>query len=163
MAEFLNKIATYNIFNYLLPGVIWAVVASRITQYDFLQGDLVVGLFFYYFIGLVISRFGSLVIEPLLRALSFVKFTEYSAFVIASKNDAKLDLLSEAQNTYRTIASLFVALMLLKAYELLEEGHAALRGKGIYILLTVLLLMFLFSYCKQTAYISKRIEADLTQ
>lgn len=60
-----DKISSYNLFNYFLPGVLFAALADTVTSYNFLQSDLVVGVFVYYFFGLVISRFGSLIIEPL--------------------------------------------------------------------------------------------------
>lgn len=69
MDGLLDKISSYNIFNYLLPCSIFAVVADALTSFHVLQEDIVIGLFLYYFIGLVVSRVGSLVIEPSLRAL----------------------------------------------------------------------------------------------
>jgi hypothetical protein len=65
MKEILDKLSSYNLFNYLLPGIIFVVLASEITRYSFIHDDIVIGAFLYYFIGLVISRFGSLAIEPL--------------------------------------------------------------------------------------------------
>ena len=72
MKEILDKLSSYNLFNYLLPGVIFVVIANKVTHYDFIQDDIVIGAFLYYFIGMVISRFGSLAIEPILKYLSFL-------------------------------------------------------------------------------------------
>ena len=69
LKELLSKLSSYNLFNYLLPGVIFVAVASKVTRYSFIQEDIVMGLFLYYFIGLVVSRFGSIVIEPILRGV----------------------------------------------------------------------------------------------
>ena len=71
MKEILDKLSSYNLFNYLLPGVLFVVIASKVTRYGFIQDDIVIGVFLYYFIGMVISRFGSLVIEPLLNVSRF--------------------------------------------------------------------------------------------
>ena len=62
MDGLLDKISSYNIFNYLLPGSLFAVIADAVTDYRLIQEDIVVGLFLYYFIGLVVSRIGSLVV-----------------------------------------------------------------------------------------------------
>lgn len=67
MKEILDKLTSYNLFNYLLPGVVFAVLASKVTRFTLIQQDLVAGAFLYYFIGLVISRFGSLILEPILK------------------------------------------------------------------------------------------------
>ena len=67
MKDLLEKISSYHFFNYLLPGILFAVVAQYTTVYDFLQKDIIIGAFVYYFIGLVISRVGSLLLEPILK------------------------------------------------------------------------------------------------
>lgn len=160
LKELLSKLSSYNLFNYLLPGVIFVAVASKVTRYSFIQEDIVIGLFLYYFIGLVISRFGSIVIEPILRGVSFLKFADYNDFVAASKKDEKIEVLSEANNTYRTLCSLFILLLLLKGYERIEDRFVFLKDYGGMIVLALLLVMFLFAYRKQTLYIIKRIKAN---
>src|SRR3989344_7226229 len=85
MKDILDKITSYNLFNYLLPGVLFVAILDRFTLYSLVQENLVIGAFVYYFVGLVISRFGSLVVEPILRWTSFLKFVSYSDFISASK------------------------------------------------------------------------------
>jgi hypothetical protein len=58
--DLLNKLSTYNVFNYLVPGALFAVFAGQLTHYSFLQRDVVIGVFIYYFVGMVVSRVGSL-------------------------------------------------------------------------------------------------------
>ena len=93
--EILDKLSSYNLFNYLLPGIIFVVVASNVTHYDFIQDDIVIGVFLYYFIGLVISRFGSLVIEPILKHFSFIQFADYKDFIAASKTISHMPSIAE--------------------------------------------------------------------
>lgn len=81
MKDLLDKISSYNIFNYLLPGVVFVAIANSLTKYNFIQEDIVIGVFLYYFIGLVISRIGSVVIEPIMKWSGFVKFSEYRDYV----------------------------------------------------------------------------------
>lgn len=161
MVDILTKLSSYNIFNYLLPGIVFAVFAGKATHYDLAQKDIVVGAFIYYFIGMVVSRFGSLVIEPALKRLSLLRFAEYKDFVVASKKDEKIDLLSEANNTYRTMVSTFILLILLKLYEKLELSFPTIQTWRAEFLIGALLVMFLFAYKKQTEYISKRVKANL--
>ena len=157
MKDLLEKISSYNLFNYLLPGVLFALLAEILTSYKFIQSDIVVGIFLYYFIGLVTSRVGSLAIEPILKKTSFIKFAAYEDFVLVSEKDPKLEVLSEVNNMYRTLCSLFLLLGALKAYELLEEDFPLLASRSPYILLGLLFALFIFSYRKQTQYITKRI------
>lgn len=158
--DLLGKLSSYNLFNYFLPGTLFAVAAQTLTGYSFAQHGLLESAFVYYFIGLVVSRFGSLVLEPLLKRLSFVRFASYEEFVVASKQDAKLELISEANNTYRTLCSLVLLLGVLKLYELLEASHSSLRDWNTAILFALVFLLMLFSYRKQTAYVTKRVEAN---
>lgn len=163
MENIINKISSYNLFNYLLPGILFVVITKYFTQYSFIQNDVIIGAFVYYFIGLVISRIGSLVIEPMFKKIKFLKFTDYKDFVSASKIDSKIDILSEANNTYRTLCSLFLLLLLFRIYQLINDKFQWLNYYNPYILLGLLFIMFLFAYRKQTKYITKRIGAILTK
>jgi hypothetical protein len=83
--ELLGKISSYNVFNYLLPGILFAVLAEQVIHRPIVQRDIVIGVFLYYFLGLVVSRFGSLIVEPALRLLSLVQFADYGDFIAAEK------------------------------------------------------------------------------
>lgn len=157
MNELLNKLSSYNVFNYLLPGIVFAVLANKVIRYSVGQHEVFTAAFLYYFVGLVVSRFGSLIVEPVLKFISLVKFADYGDFVAASKDDQKLDVLSEVNNTYRTFCSVFILLLLLKLYVKLENRIPALSDWNVTILAALLLVLFVFSYRKQTAYIAQRI------
>lgn len=160
MKDLLDKISSYNIFNYLLPGILFVVVLDKIASLRLIQDDIIIAAFVYYFVGLVISRFGSLVIEPLLKKISFVKFASYTDFVAASQKDAKLEVLSEVNNMYRTLLSMLVLLLVAFAYRFLELKWPGLGVWSPYILIVLLFVLFLFSYRKQTEYVAKRVKAD---
>lgn len=160
MQDIFEKLSSYNLFNYLLPGVLFVAILEKFTAYSLTQENLLIGAFVYYFVGLVISRFGSLVIEPVLRKVSFLKFGDHEDFVSASKNDPKIETLSEASNMYRTFTAMFFLFALAKIYEFVEYRFPAIKEWNPYILVLLLLLMFLYSYRKQTQYITKRIKTN---
>lgn len=160
MKEFLEKLSTYHFFNYLLPGVLFVILADKVANYNLYQTDIIFGLFLYYFIGLIISRIGSQVIEPILKRTKFVTFGDYKDFVLASKEDPKLEILSEVNNTYRTLCTLFFLLIVLKIYKLIEAIYPMIIGWNFYILSVVLFVMFLFSYKKQSEFIVARVKAN---
>ncbi|MCK4540448.1 hypothetical protein KAU09_04830 [Candidatus Parcubacteria bacterium] len=161
MNEFLNKLSSYNFFNYLLPGIVFVSIIDNFTRFSFIEEDVFLGVFIYYFIGMLISRFGSLIIEPFLKKISFLKFAEYKDFVSASKVDSKIEIFSEANNMYRTFCSMFILMFILKFFELLSVRFIWLQNHELTMLLFVLVLMFIFSYKKQTQYITKRIKMVL--
>lgn len=161
MKELLDKLSTYNIFNYLFPGVLFAVILSKISNYNLLQEDIITGVFLYYFTGLIVSRVGSLFIEPFLKWIKFLKFSDYKKFVSASKEDSKIELFSEINNMYRTLCSLFFLLSLTKIYETYLAELKFFKNNDTILIVGLLLLLFLFSYRKQTKYITKRVESNI--
>ncbi|MBN4047348.1 hypothetical protein JYU05_02285 [bacterium AH-315-P13] len=158
MNELLDKLTSYNIFNYLFPGTIFVIIAKAITNYDFIQENNLLGGFLYYFIGMIISRFGSVIIEPILKKTNFLKFQEYSEYIYASKNDAKIELLSEVNNTYRTLSSMILLLLILKLYNYFSIKFNFSTTLTLIVLTMLILVLFLFSYRKQANYITKRID-----
>lgn len=158
----IDKLSSYNFFNYLLPGILFVVLAAALTKYNFIQDNILLGAFLYYFVGLVISRLGSLILEPVLQCFGFVHFADYKDFVSASKKDEQIALLSEANNMYRTLASLIVCLALLWLYQSLDDKFSFSRNWSALVVGTILLALFLFSYRKQTSYIKKRVDHAAT-
>ena len=158
MKDIIEKISTYNFFNYLLPGTLFAAIGDAYSSYNLIQDDILIAVFAYYFMGLVISRIGSLFLEPFLKKLGFIKFAEYREFVAASKIDNKIDELSEANNMYRTLCSLFIVLLILITFDALANAYPILSVCAPYAVVVVLLILFVFSYRKQTDYVVKRIK-----
>lgn len=163
MKELLDKLSSYNIFNYLLPGVLFAAFVDALTSLQILQEDIVVGVFVYYFLGSVVSRIGSLLIEPALRKAGIVKFVAYEDYVRVSRTDPKLDVLSEANNMYRTLCSLMVCVGAIALYDKASVSWPLLHTIAPSVLIVGLFSLFVFSYRKQTAYITRRIEASPKQ
>lgn len=157
MDGLLEKISSYNIFNYLLPGSLFAVIADALTDCRLVQEEIVVGIFLYYFIGLVISRIGSVIVDPVLKKIKFVTFVDYKKFVEASKTDPKIDELSETNNMYRTLCALFLSL---PVFVLLNQSASVLpwfANESSYFIGVALSVMFLFAYRKQTGYVVRRV------
>lgn len=160
MKELLDKISSYNIFNNLFPGVIFSVILSKVTQYNLIQEDVLVGFFFYFFIGNIISRVGSLVVEPTLKKLKFLNFVEYPILVKASKVDSKIEILSEVNNMYRSICSVMLLILLAILHEKLTSYLKISIETSSVILLIIIFIMFLLAYRKQTNYVRNRVIAN---
>ncbi len=157
MEKILEKISSYNIFNYLFPGAVFATIAQHLGILSVPSKELVAQLIWYYFVGLVISRVGSLFIEPLLKASRFVTYSDYPSYLRAAAADPKMEVILEASNSYRTLAaaSLLLVVGLLCTYGAKHFGispdwqeRAGIVG---------LAIMFLFSFRKQSGFVSKRV------
>ncbi|MDK2972239.1 MAG: hypothetical protein PWP23_1994 [Candidatus Sumerlaeota bacterium] len=161
MKEVLDKLSSYNIFNHLLPGVVFVILAEALTTFHFVQQDIILGIFLYYFIGMVISRLGSLVVEPSLKITGLLEVVPYSDFVTVSREDEKLVVLSESSNTYRTLCALFMALVLLEGYERLSLSLPKIQPWTVEILIIALFAIFCMAYRKQCQYITKRVNSHI--
>jgi len=104
-----------------------------------------------------VSRVGSLAIEPLLRKTRFVHFSEYRDYVEACRSDQKIELLSEVNNMYRTLASTVLLLVLTKGYEQAAGCYPVLDRWSPGVVVSLIFLLLLFSYRKQTNYITRRV------
>ena len=160
MKDLLDRLTSYNFFNNLLPGALFAVMATRYTSVTLTSKDLLLAFFIYYFIGLLISRIGSLIIEPLLLKINLVKYSDYSDYLKASKEDQKIETLLEVNNTYRTIIAMFFSLALFKGFDVLSTKYSTLAALGPYILGFFMMILFIWSFKKQSNYINKRVDAQ---
>lgn len=160
MKELLDKLSSYNIFNNLLPGVLFVQLLNALTNYKVSLDNIVIGATLCYFFGLICSRVGSLLLGPLLLKFNFVKFSTYKEFVVACEQDSKIELLSEVNNMYRTFFSMFIVLIVIKLYEWLSRNYLVLVILAPYISILTLTLLFVFSFKKQTKYINERIKIN---
>lgn len=157
MNDLIAKISSYDIFINVIPGAIFIYFLKQAgiftVEIDSLVGDLVL----YYFTGLVISRIGSVLVEPLLRLVGFVKYGSYSDFIKASAKDPKILVLLEASNLYRTVIALMLVCAVAYNWDVLALLGLSSRA-WILCGCAALTLLFLISFRKQSGFISKRVE-----
>lgn len=163
MQDFLKRISSYNLFNYLFPGVLFAVIGEKISPWSFVHENIIITLFFCYFYGTVISRIGSLIIDPVMKILRIIKEKDYKTYIIARQEDTMIQVLSEVNNTYRTIISLILSLLCLYGASECSKLYPCTYAFIYTTLPIALLILFSFSYRKQNNYILKRITAALSK
>lgn len=160
MTDLLSKLTSYNLFNYLLPGTVFVVLAEHFTQHSFVQDDALLAFFVYYFIGLVISRIGSLAIEPVLKKSKLVRLAPYQDYVRRSVEDPKIEVLSEANNTYRTLLATVVAVGVLRVSDWASQSLGISVDRDSALLLLGLAVLFVLSYRKQSDYVRSRVTRE---
>ena len=159
MEKFLEKLSRYHLLTNLIPGVLFLCFLNMLGIFHIDLIDWVKTLFVGYFAGMVISRVGSILIEPWFKKWKIVKYAPYTDYLKAEKEDAKIPELLADNNMYRTFVAMFMLLALLEVGhlipaidELMHTGWAAI------VLIVLLLLLYVFAYRKQTGYIRKRVE-----
>lgn len=158
MESLVEKLNSYNILNNLLPGVVLGFLFESCLSVTIIQGNVIEDLFIYYFIGMIISRFGSVIVEPLYKKIRLVQFAEYDDYINASKKDKKIEILSETNNTYRSILSACIVTILAKIYFAISTKVNVLSNYKEVLILLMCCVIFSIAYRKQTRYIFQRIK-----
>lgn len=158
MEKFVDKISSFHLLTNLVPGTVFCILVSRFTSFNVPTGANVTDYIAFYFVGVVISRFGSILIEPLYKKLKIVEYAPYSRFITAEKNDKKITELSEANNLFRALLSCAVLFSVICLYEFLGIKLPCLFAIKVPVLCIALIILFTLSYRKQTSLIRKRVE-----
>lgn len=159
MENIVDKISNYNLFNYLFPGIIYVTAVNHFTRMNLPTENLLEALFLCYFIGLAISRIGTLFVECLIRKVPcYPEEVPYEDFVEASKQDTLIDLLSSERNVYRTMISLGMVILLTIAFDFFLKYFAISEIVVFIFLIIVLIVLFIIAYIRQTKYIINRVK-----
>lgn len=163
----IEKISSYEIFNNIIPGTIYAVLTEKLTSFSIKVENIFVTIILFYFVGLIINRMGSLVIHGLLKKINisgkpFLNFASYSDYNQAEMKDEKgrIRNLVTISNMYRTFAALSicipVTIIIDKIWPYISEN---IYYKMVALVIGFILLttLFIFSYRKQTDFITKKI------
>lgn len=166
----INKISSYEVFNNLLPGFVFCFVIRKITHFSFEQATLLENLIIYYFVGMILSRIGSIIISPLMLKIkknkvqsNFIEFSKYDDYIEASESQSFIKILNETNNTYRTMISVFIVIVILKIYDWVLYPKVSQLGDCFYNITIILVCLFVvtlfvLSYRKQSLFIKTRVE-----
>lgn len=158
MDKFIEKLEEYKIFNYLLPGIIFTYLLKYYVEIDIFQSNVIEMAFIFYFIGSVISRFGSVVIEEILKKIKFIKYSNYNDYINAVKKDDFIKKLLISNNTYRTLCAGFLLILIIKGVKALVNYFNLPTGIIYTIVIIFGFILYLLSFKKQTGIIVKRVD-----
>lgn len=157
MDGIVERLSSYDILNNLIPGAFFVMLCTWFDVFSLPVNNVTETLFVYYFFGLIISRIGSLIVEPICKKSKFVSYAPTAEYIHAAKLDPKIELLLETNNLYRTCTGMILTLIVCKVYIILSPCFEAKTDTTFWIVSVSLFLLFLFSYRKQTLHIYKRI------
>lgn len=150
MEKIVERLASYHLFNYVLPGFLVLLCYFYLSDLSNSSYNLVVLFVLAYFCCLFISRVGSLILEPTLKKTGFIRFAKIEEYINATKKDAKIETLMETANMYRSL--IVVSLFAVVLASFLKVDYVLIIAGG------VSFIVFLFSYRKQIGYIVARVE-----
>lgn len=163
ITKLFEKISRYEILNNLIPGSALCFILSYLG-YPILDYNVWTSIVICYLVGIVNSRFSSIVIEPICKKTHFVRWRKYEHYNKAKKERPFIVTLQESANMYRAFISVF--LISICAYGLMKLSikWTWLALNGIWILLVALLVLFALSYRKQiNEYVIKNIDETINE
>lgn len=169
--QIIDKISSYNIFNNLYPGIIFCYLLKIMFKINILVDNWFENLIIFYFVGMVLSRVGSVIIEPSMQKIKhkkepLLKYAPYKDYERASAINPLVATLSETNNTYRTLLSCFVCATTFKIILFINDNLIQFKCEFFqnnkdWFILIFLVWLFSKSYIKQTDYVRKRVESLL--
>lgn len=160
VTKLLDKISAYQVVNYIIPGSVLCVLLKHMVGYDIIAFSMIENVIICYFVGLVNSRLGSLILRPILKKCRLVKDAPYDDFVRVEKYDAKLTMLSDINNVFRSFASVMLVLLIAYGIKHIEIIEKYIITNFNWIAILFLLILFVFSIRKQTKFVKDRVEAN---
>lgn len=182
MTELLKILGTYEIFTNFIPGCIFFILAPAQFQSNILNNymsseqNMIFIAFLCYFLGTIINRIGSLVLEPIAkgRLVHYVAYKKYlEAEKIEQQNESdKLHCLVRVNNLFRAYMAMTLCLIGTNIYYSSISVSSEANGGSIFCILIaivfcdnwinwLLCLIFALSYRKQTSYIKGNVESLL--
>lgn len=158
MEKIIEKISSYHIFNYLVPGYLFLIISGQIIGKCLIKDNLIYSFFESYFIGIIISRISSLVIEKVITKIWKLKKEPYDKYIEANKKDNKLEVLNQDCNMYRSLCTLMIIEMTLKIIIMAKVSSLINKNIAILLLFLGLAILFAFSFVKQNRFISSRVK-----
>ena len=159
MNKFLEYLSSYQILNNLIPGIIFLVLIDMFDLIPIDKNNIVLLFFGGYFVGMILSRLGSMIIEPLFKKCKIVEYAPYSDYMEVEHKNNRLSMLLSENNMYRTFVALFLLFLLIYLLFLIPGVKLFFfTSIGTIILTILLIVLFTLSYRKNTAYFRRQIE-----
>ncbi|EBP3213065.1 Uncharacterised protein [Salmonella enterica subsp. indica] len=168
MESLIERISAYNIFNNIIPGAVFCYFFNFYFSINLGGEGTVYNLCLFYFWGVFVSRIGSLFIERISIKLRFVRYAPYGDYLRASRADGDIKIFLEVNNMLRTFSSVFLCLTFTFVLSFISEIYDVkwfeLPKSSIVGVVTsiFLFLIMMFAYRKQTSYIVKRVENQIS-
>ncbi|MDO4778899.1 MAG: hypothetical protein Q4A42_05030 [Tissierellia bacterium] len=169
-----EKFSQYEIFNNFFPGIVFCYFVGATTKFSFIMKEVWENILLYYFVGVIVNRIGSVVVENLLKSIKvknkklnikepFLKFASYDDYIEASENNTFIKTLNQYNNFYRNIITIFILVILIKIYDLWIYNIInkwGMLGRNILFILicSVITIILIFGYRKQSDYIKRMVE-----
>lgn len=158
MSNYIEKLGTYQIITNLLPGVFFGISLKLLLGITITTENIGEEIIVYYFIGFVINRISSLIVQPILKKCKLIYEVPYLDYFKAVKIDSKIDVLSETNNYFRALLTSSLLLIVISVARISIWKINWFYSNWKWLSMIFLVILFLFAYKKQTKLICKRVK-----
>lgn len=158
MEKIIDKLSSYHIFNYIIPGGLFLILCNNYLNIKIEQDKFIYFFFMSYFIGIIISRVSSLVTEKIIYFVFKIKKESHEDYIKASKKDEKIEMLMQDMNMYRSICTMLIILLIIKVVKIFGLYQLIRKDFLIVLLFILLIIIFVCAYIKQTKYVISRVK-----
>lgn len=158
MEKIIDKLSSYHIFNYIIPGGLFLILCNNYLNIKIEQDKFIYFFFMSYFIGIIISRVSSLVTEKIIYFVFKIKKESHEDYIKASKKDEKIEMLMQDMNMYRSICTMLIILLIIKVVKIFGLYQLIRKDFLIVLLFILLIIIFVYAYIKQTKYVISRVK-----
>ena len=95
-----------------------------------------------------------------MKKIKIINEVDHKEFILAEKMDAKLTVLSDMNNSFRSIANAMLILLLAYILKHISIIETFVLDNINWISIVSLLILFVLSYRKQTEYVKERVDVN---
>ena len=159
LVELLSKFTRYDWFTTLLPGICCLAIGRRLGLFETVPKSYIETFGFIFFLGLVSSRIGASVIEPISKFKKFNLWGPYADYLNFRLKDEKgADMLVTNANWFRSLTGMVLLLICITATGFMCDYFGLEPSARQWCLLVALMALFADSYRRQLRFIRGRIE-----
>lgn len=158
----LEKISSYELPNMIIPGALMCGLLCWVLHIELEVISSVIGIIIFlassYIFGLLASRAGSVIIEPIVKKCfrKQIKRASYEDFCYAESQDAKITILAQYRDLYRTMVVVGIYALVILAFEATQSSSSIIDALAWMSICCI--AVFFLAYKKQSTYVTKRVK-----
>ena len=157
MNEFLKslseKLSAYQLFNFIYPGAVFLGILSYKGVPLGMLKEIWWFLLASYFLGMTISRFGSIVIESICLKFGWIEKYDIKRYADDIAKNSFTAILLELTNIYRTNCSMGILLFLCTIFKYQQDDKCCMLFVEV-----LFVLLFGISFIKQHHYLEDKLK-----
>lgn len=157
MNEFLKslseKLSAYQLFNFIYPGAVFLGILSYKGVPLGMLKEIWWFLLASYFLGMTISRFGSIVIESICLKFGWIEKYDIKRYADNIAKNSFTAILLELTNIYRTNCSMGILLFLCTIFKYQQDDKCCMLFVEV-----LFVLLFGISFIKQHHYLEDKLK-----